>query len=352
MKKYIPIEKDNFRLYREKEIFKDEALALKKYYYEKEQYHHIEKELLIEGSNIVFDLFIHTNLAFQPILAASESSPVRLPPEILAKEGDIVIKSTDISLYHEYIKSLEDTFLSDVDTSHSDRHEEKIKALLIKEKSKIIVRNVFSDPNSGKNIKESGKIIEQMAASILGNKNMLYDLISIKNHDYYTYVHSSNTAVLSIGTGIAVNLPEDEIYRLGFGALLHDIGKVSIPSGLLNKPGRLTSFEYRVMQNHVMEGEKILKVQPYFPGDSLSAVSQHHEKLSGQGYPLNLQGSAISDFGKITAIADCYDALTTQRPYKPAQTPFEALSVIVNDCEHYDPEYLKAFIKMLGGVEE
>lgn len=347
MKKYIPIQKDGFRIVTEADLVRDEALTLKNYYYKKEQYHHIEKELLIAGSEIIFDLFIQLKLSYRPLLLASEHSPQKITLEILdyAKEGDILIKKTDMPLYREYIKSL------DYQTSLYES-DEKVKAILIKEKTKLVLRDVLSDPTNGKHIKESSKVVEQIAGAILSNRKTLYDMISMKNHDYYTYIHSVNTAILSIGLGIAIGLYDNDLHSLGFGALLHDIGKTNVPSDVLNKPGRLTFFEYRIMQNHVMEGEKILRNQPYFPEDAIYAVTQHHEKLNGQGYPLNLRGTHITKFGRIVGITDCYDALTTERPYKPAYTPFEALSVIVNDSEQYDPDLLRTFIKMLGGVQD
>ncbi len=347
MKKYLPVQKNRFEPFTETDIFKNKSSILKNYYQEKEQYHHIEKELLITGSEIAFDLFIHLNLSYKPLLSASEDSPAKLTEEVLntVKDGDVVIKKADLPVYREYIKSLEVQ-------PPLDAPDEKIKAAVIKEKTKLVVRNVLSDPYNGTHIKESGKVVEEITSSIINNKNILFNIISLKNKDYYTYLHSTNTAVLSIALGAAAGVSRDRLQSLGVGGLLHDIGKTNIPSDVLNKPGRLTFFEYRMMQNHVMEGEKILKNQPYFPENAMSAVTQHHEKLNGQGYPFNLTGSYITIYGRILALADTYDALTTQRPYKVAHTPFEALSIIVNECEQYDPDLLKTFIKMLGGVED
>lgn len=346
MKKYIPVEKDSFKIVTETNLIKDEALILKNYYFKKEQYHHIEKDLLIAGSEISFDLFVQLNLSYMPLLHASEHAPKKLTPEILeyGKEGDILIKKTDMPLYREYIKSLE--YQTPLFES-----EEKIKAILLKEKTKFVVRDVLLMPNNNKHIKESSTIIAQIADALTDNKEMIYKMISIRNHDYYTYIHSVNTAVLSIGLGIAIGMSQNKLHSLGFGALLHDIGKTSVPSEVINKPTRLSFFEFKMMQNHVMEGEKILKNQPYFPEDGLSAITQHHERINGQGYPLNLTGSHITDMGKIVGLTDCYDALTTARPYKDARSPFEALSIIVNDSEQYDSDLLRTFIKMLGGVE-
>ncbi|MBI3592887.1 MAG: HD domain-containing protein [Nitrospirae bacterium] len=133
--------------------------------------------------------------------------------------------------------------------------------------------------------------------------------------------------------------------------MLHDIGKSAISHEILHKQGKLDDTEYRIIKNHVIEGEKILRAHKEFPTESLSAVLQHHEKLSGKGYPFKLSGNEIKPFGRIAAIADCYDALTTQRPYKQAFTPFYALSIVAKETGEYDPDLLKIFIKMLGKIK-
>lgn len=345
MKRYIPIEKDPLQPFPQKEFIHSDSVKLKKYYYDKEKYYSIDTNLLIPDIELIFSLFIQRNLNYEPLLEALESSPAKLTPDILRFEGNIVIKASDIPLYQEYIKSFDAPSRPDVKT-------EKLKASLIKEKTKIIVRDVLLEPENSKNIVKSGEVVEQIANEIFNNKDIIYDLLSIKNHDYYTYIHSVNVAVLSIGLGISSDLSNADIFNLGVGALLHDIGKCTISPEILNKLGRLTAIEYRIMKNHVIEGEKILKEHQYLPKDSLPAVTQHHEKLSGKGYPLHLTGAKISNYGKITAITDCYDALTTQRPNKPPLTPFDALSILVRDCEHYDSDLLRTFIKLIGGIEK
>jgi putative nucleotidyltransferase with HDIG domain len=345
MKKYIPLDKDDSRLFLKKQVSQDNSVKIINYYNQKESYYSIERNLLFPDSDVPFSLFVKTDFDYNLMLEASENSPAKITTEILNATGDISIKTSDLPLYNEYIKSLDKT----LNTSNLDH---QIKAGLIKEKTKIVVKNILASPKSGENIKKASLAVEQMIRSILSNNNVLHDLISVKDHDYYTYVHCVNVTILCIGLGIAVNLTQEEIFNLGLGALLHDIGKVAIPSKIINKTGRLTSSEYKIMQNHVIEGVKILEEKPSFPKDSLSTVAQHHERLSGKGYPFHLSGAKITKYGKIIAITDSYDALTTERPTKQALIPFEALSIIVNECEHYDSEYLASFIKMLGRLEE
>lgn len=346
MKKYIIIDQDSEEAPLRKQVLQPNSIKILNYCEEKENYYSIEKNLLLLGSEIAFSLFSRTEFDFKPILKASESSPVKLTPEILLNtEADVTIKVTDLPLYNEYIKS----FDNKLSTLQGD---DKIIASSIKEKTKIVVKNILSNPKSGQNIREAAGAVEHIINSILSNNNILHELISIKNYDYYTYTHCVNVAVLSIGLGMAVNLSEGEIFDLGLGALLHDIGKTAIPSKILNKPGRLTSAEYRIMKSHVMEGVRILEGQTSLSKESLSVVAQHHERLSGKGYPQHLLGANITKYAKIVAITDTYDCLTTERPTKEPLIPFEALSIIVNDCEHYDSEYLSFFIKMLGRLQD
>lgn len=343
MKRFVPIE-DGFNPQPpKKETPVDELTRIHNYSFHKERFHHIDRGSLLPGVEVNFSIFIHKGLDFDEVLDVSDKSPQKISPEIFDMKGDIVIKTADIPFYGQYLESL-----GDIDLHEKDKV--RLQALIIKEKSKLVMREVLSNPRSGASIKKSSSAVEEIAASIFDNKDTLHDLISIKNYDYYTYTHSVNVAVLSIGIGIAIGLPAGEISNLGFGAMLHDIGKSSISPEILNKPDKLTSIEFNIMQNHVMEGERILKEHEYFPENSFYAVTQHHEKLSGKGYPLGIKAPAIKLYGKITAIADCYDALTTQRPYKSAFTPFNALNIVVKETEDYDQELLKTFIKMLGRI--
>jgi putative nucleotidyltransferase with HDIG domain len=328
----------------QKNSFYDDPTVFKEYSYYKEQYYQIDRNILAPGTTINFNLFTLDRLAFSLIVEATEESPAKLDENILNASGDIVIKKSDVPLYHAYLDSL----LKD---SASRQDSLKIKAAVIRENSKIIVKDLLENPRSGEKIKEVKSMVDNTIDCILKNKDAIYDLLSLKGYDYYTYTHSVNVAIMSIGLGMAIDLKTDDVEKLGIGAMLHDIGKSAIPHEILNKQGKLDDFEYKVMRNHVVEGEKILRTHKEIPEESFAAVLQHHEKLTGKGYPFHLSGKDIKLFGRITAIADCYDALTTQRPYKPAFTPFYALSIVAKETGEYDPDLLKAFIKMLGKIK-
>ncbi len=324
----------------------DHATVFKEYSFYKDQHHQIDCNLLIPGTKIHFSLFVLSKLSFIPLIIATGKSPAEVDERVLTTLGDVVIKKADVPLYYDYVNSL----MQDPEALKENRL--KIKSFAIKENSKVVIKNLLDDPRSGQKIKELKPLVQNMIDCILEDNDAIYDLLSLRGYDYYTYTHSVNVAALSIGIGIAAGLKSEDVEKLGIGAMLHDIGKSAISHDILNKQGKLDDNEYRLIKSHVTEGEKILRMyHREFPAEALSAVLQHHEKLSGKGYPFKLAGEDIKLFGRMAAIADCYDALTTQRPYKPAFTPFYALSIIAKETGDYDPDLLKLFIKMLGRVK-
>ncbi len=344
MKKYLPIDDDKSETVgkiKVKLINVDNATKVQRYFFNKERFHQIDKNLLSSFQEVNFSIFIKKDFDFQPILNATEQLPQKISSGMFDIDGDVFIQASDIKLYTKYLESLHKTDLPD-----------KSKSLLIKENAKIAIRDIFAEPEKEDNIKKASSAVEKISDSIIDEKNVLYDLISKINHDYYLYTHSVNVAVLSIGLGMSIGLSSSDIFFLGTGAILHDIGKSSLPPYILHKPQRLTPGEFKIMKNHVFEGLRILSRHECFPKESISAIAQHHEKLSGEGYPLGLKASDITLYGKITAIADCYDALTTQNPYKYSYSPFSALNILVKETEHYERELLEIFIKMLGRIEQ
>jgi len=297
-----------------------------------------------EGGLLHDILYVMKNYVYSQLLHATPEHAVTISEKILDARGELLIPQADVPLYNEYLSSL---LRSD---KMKGKDAGKLKALLIRENSKIIIKDLFDNPRSGEKIKQTQAMVGEMIDSIMENKDTIYDLLSIRGYDYYTYTHSVNVCVLSVGLGVAVNLNQMQVEMLGIGAMLHDIGKSVIPQEIVNKQGKLDDTEYRIIKTHVAEGEKILKENHRLSPDSLSAVTQHHEKISGKGYPLRLAAKDITLCGRITAIADCYDALTTTRPYRQSLSPFKALGIIAKETGNYDPDLLRVFVKMLGKI--
>lgn len=150
----------------------------------------------------------------------------------------------------------------------------------------------------------------------------------VRKQDDYTFRHSINVAIISGIVGKWVGLAGEKLKDLIFAGLLHDIGKSQIPLEILNKPAKLTSEEMEIMKNHTIKGYKMLLGEPGVNESILWGVLQHHEKIDGTGYPFGISREQINLFAKIIAIADIYDAMTSDRVYHIKQTPFEVIDEI------------------------
>jgi len=305
----------------------------------------IDRNALISHSKIPFNLYLRKQEDTTVLIEASEDKPARVDELLLSAQGDILIGKTEISLYRTYLHQ-HTVKLNTV----SKRVEAKVKATLLRENSKLVMQELLENPRNEELIKVSREEVNGVVDAVIKDKNILYDLIEIRTYDYYTYTHSVNVAVLAIGLGINAGLSRENIEHLGIGALLHDIGKSSIPNEIVNKPGGLNEQEFSIMKTHVTEGEKLLRSHASVPSEAFPALLEHHEKLSGTGYPRGLTGRDISLFGRISAIVDAYDALTTGRAYRAAFTPFYALSVLTQETHEYDRDILRTLIEMLGRV--
>ena len=219
---------------------------------------------------------------------------------------------------------------------------EKTRALAVKR-----VYDVFQQVGkSGTfDVEPLSKAASAMVNDIVERRGNLVQLTDIRVHDMYTFAHSVNVAMLSALIGVLAGLKGKQLQELTLGALMHDLGKIVVPPEVLNKPGRLTKNEFDIIKHHPMAGyDKIRRLG--LPGnDVLGVVAlQHHEHLDGSGYPKGLKGEEIHLYGRISAIADVYDALTSSRPYKKAYSPAIAYNIMVNCSEgHFDETLLNFF---------
>ncbi|PKM60033.1 MAG: HD-GYP domain-containing protein [Firmicutes bacterium HGW-Firmicutes-4] len=197
--------------------------------------------------------------------------------------------------------------------------------------------------------KEMKEQVETIVDVILKNREMMLNMVDLKVFDDYTYFHSVNVAVLSIGLGTAMGLDKADLCNLGFGALLHDIGKVFVPKEILHKQGPLTDNEFMEMKKHSYLGFEYLASEYVGSVGAQAGILDHHEKFSGGGYPNNAKGEKISLYGRIISIADVYDALTSDRPYRKGLLPSEAIEYIMGGTENlFDPDLVKVFIRKIA----
>lgn len=222
-------------------------------------------------------------------------------------------------------------------------------------KAVAVTKEVMNSLMSGEamDIRKAKRMVVSMVNYILDEEQVLLGMTSIKNYDEYTYHHSVNVSIFSIALGQRIGLSMKQLSDLGMVALFHDIGKVSIPNDILNKPGKLNEEEWRVIKKHPVEGVRLLlkmKRVDYACIRSAIAAFEHHMLYNRTGYPVVKKYPALDLFSRIISIADQYDAMTSARVYSRApMSPDKALNLMLKQAgTHLDPILLQLFINMVG----
>ncbi|POA99267.1 phosphodiesterase [Chromobacterium sinusclupearum] len=229
--------------------------------------------------------------------------------------------------------------------------EEFGRAQLVHNEANLIVRHILQDVRLGKQVQleQVEPQVEKLTESILRNNGALLSLCRIKDKDNYTFQHSVSVGALMVSFCNALGMSREAIHHAGIGGMLHDIGKMKVPDDILNKPGKLTEQEFKVMKCHVVESQKILHATPGIPEIAIQVAGQHHERHDGSGYPAGLKGDEISQLGQMAAIVDVYDALTSDRCYHQGMSPTDALRKIYEWSKfHFNPELVQAFMRAIG----
>lgn len=220
----------------------------------------------------------------------------------------------------------------------------RIKTISTLRSAFLMVENsVRVDANLIKNA--ANVIIEE----IIANRDVLISINDIRNYDSYTLGHSVNVCVLAVVTGKSLDYPPQKLRELGVGALLHDIGKMRIPNEILVKTDPLTPEEYEILKGHAAAGFEILREYEEISALSTHVAYQHHERINGTGYPRGLRGAEIHEFARLVAICDTFDAMTTDRLYKPGVTPSKALQTLESLKNfQFDAELVNAFMENIA----
>lgn len=188
-------------------------------------------------------------------------------------------------------------------------------------------------------------IAKKMVEEILEKGILPLDLTDLRSYDDYTFAHSVNVAVICGVMGMGFEMTETELTHLITAALIHDLGKLSIPHEIVNKPGRLTPSEYEIMKTHAQISYDLIKERWDISSFVKTAVLFHHENVDGSGYPQGISGEAQTIYTKILHVADVFDALVSRRPYKLPYTPFDAIEYLMANCGTlFDMEAVKVLL--------
>ncbi|RNC29799.1 MAG: 3'3'-cGAMP-specific phosphodiesterase 2 [Candidatus Dichloromethanomonas elyunquensis] len=205
---------------------------------------------------------------------------------------------------------------------------------------------VDNNPDTSINADGVRYAVLNIMEDLLCSFDILSNLTDIMGYDEYTFHHSVNTTVLALVLAMGKGYTQTRLLELGMGVLMHDIGKTRVPKEILHKSSKLNEEDFEEIKKHSGFGYDFIRKNRDFSIHSAHVAFQHHEKWMGGGYPRGLKGTDIHEFGRITAVADVYDALISKRPYREAMEPYEAYEYILAQSGYqFDPEIVKIFTK-------
>ncbi len=228
--------------------------------------------------------------------------------------------------------------------------EELKQAAAVCQRGRQAVVAMFNEARMGRTVDAEGclPLVEDIAQSVHRNPGALVSLARLKSRDDYSYMHSVAVCALMVSLATRLGLDEQACREAGAAGLLHDIGKALMPLDILNKPGKLTDEEFRVIRGHPESGHTLLLEGKGATEATLDVVLHHHERMDGTGYPKRLEGSQISLLARMGAVCDVYDAITSNRPYKAGWDPAESVARMASWKGHFDPAVFAAFVQSLG----
>ena len=232
--------------------------------------------------------------------------------------------------------------------SASDEHRQ---ALGVFREARRITKSLLDEARLGASVNtEAAKsTVNECVQSILRNPDALTWMSKMRNEDEYTAEHCLNVCILAISFGRHLGYEEEALQHIGLCGLLHDVGKMKIPPEILNKPDRLTDKEFKMIKAHTVHGRNLLMTAPGSYHGVVDVAYSHHERLDGNGYPRGLKASGISEFSRVVAIADAYDAMTAKRVYEDARSSTDALKEIFdNRGTQFDERLAEQFLEMVG----
>ena len=277
---------------------------------------------------------------------------MKLAKPIFSVEGYVLL-GKGIFLKQAYINRLESLNVSEIYIQDDISEDIEINDIIdegTRNQAKVLVKRVMDDYKANRRFSADSSVImvNRIIDELLSNKNVVVNLGDIKTIDDYTFSHSVNVCVLSLIVGMKLGLDQLKLRDLGVGALLHDIGKVLIPEEILKKPFELTPEEFKLIKEHTVLGYDIIKSDPNVRATSAYIVLSHHERFDGSGYPRQIKGENIHMFARIVAIADVYDALSSDRVYRNKFKTYEVIeylnTVAVNG---FDRDILEQFVKSI-----
>lgn len=305
---------------------------------ENQEHIRIRIAALIPEMPTTFDLFVSIGDRMVHYLNAGDKLSKEKISQLVSKGSDsFYIKSEDRQAFKDYIH----------EKMNSDELDAKQKALILKESSFHLVEELFEKPDIDEALKESKEIIQDFVSYVDEEPEGVAHLIGLSSHDFYTYNHSLDVSIYAIGLAKIIGFSGEELVEMGRGGIFHDIGKRKVDPAIICKKGPLDDNEWAQMQKHPQWGLEILNEHDVSDA-VIASCFEHHENFMGNGYPQGLDGDDIHPFGRIIAIVDCYDAMTTKRSYNEPMAPLQAMEFMKTKLSgKFDPDFLNAMYSIL-----
>lgn len=228
----------------------------------------------------------------------------------------------------------------DIDAPDVISEDNRIKAVAALQKA---VENYRK--NKVLDVKPLKLLLKELVVEVIRNRDSMIHQLDMRTYHDYVYAHSVNTCILALLIAVNMDFPEGKLNDLALGTLLHDVGMMLLPEEIQLKMGNLSPEESARVQLHPQEGFDILRTIPEIPTTAANISLQHHERADGKGYPRNLKSEKILPFAKVAAVADIFDALVSDRPYRKGMVPHEAYEVMMTLADVYvDREILHLFL--------
>lgn len=226
---------------------------------------------------------------------------------------------------------ISDEITDDIEIKNVISNETRLEAIQTIKKEFAEIANHYVMEKSINTIhlsKSFSKVVHRILADIKTSDDVVSILSDVFCYDSYIFTHSLNVTIYTIGLATELKFTEKQLFEIGLGAILHDVGKIMVPKDILEKNGRLTSEEFEQIKQHSRAGFDLLRNTPNISLITAHCAFQHHERLNGSGYPQGITGDQIHQYAKILAVADVFDACTSNRVYRKAMLPHEALEIL------------------------
>ncbi len=301
-------------------------------------------ETLCAATNVAFDLYLHNEGRNRLVLYRQRQHPLEKSDlQRLLQRGvrTLYIAQGDSATYREYIR---ETILNNHDIPPVQRYE------VLRDAMRAVLTEALSKGDQESAVKVTSELSQGMVQTVCDSQIVLGDLLRLMSHDYSIFTHAMNVATncLLLAKRLGIN-EQQELLQIGQGALLKDIGVQGVPRHIMEKPGKLSDRERRIIREHPVHGFKQLCRRTDLTWGQLMMVYSHHERCDGRGYPVGLVQSEIHEYARLCAIADVYEALCRDRPYRRAARRSDALEYLDRQAGRgFDEEMMRCWMSVVA----